>query len=309
MNQSTLEAAPAAPTRTAAQTSILAMIGAVLCWGTGPVMSKSALNFSGPLFLLVIQLAASLVFLFIALIVTKKLGRLNRAVLKPALTGILEPGLGYGLGNIGLVTTTVSAATLLGPSEAIFTCVLGFVFFKKRPNLITLISIVSIAVGVALIVAPSLSGRREVGSFVGNMFVLSGDVAAALYITLSSKLLETQDPLVLAFSQQVAGLVMVMAWLGMSMLAGTETPLLLHLTLSQIAYAALSGVIEFGPPMWLFLIALRALPANVVAIMMSLVPVVAIVEARIFLGEAMAPVQVIGGAMIVLTMLVIRRGE
>ncbi len=83
----------------------------------------------------------------------------------------------------------------------------------------------------------------------------------------------------------------------------------MHLTLEQIAYGALSGVIEFGPPMWLFLIALRRLPANVVAVMMSLIPVVAVCEAHVFLGEAMAPVQIVGGAMILGTMLVIRRGE
>ncbi len=309
MNKAMPETAPGSGTKAAAQSAVLAMIGAVLCWGTGPVMSKTALNFAGPIFLLVIQLAASLIFLFTAIVVTKNGRHLNRDVIKPALTGILEPGLGYGLGNIGLMTTTVSALTLLGPSEAVFTCALGFLLFKKRPNRVTLLSIVSISVGVALIVAPSLSGRRDVGSFVGNMYVLGGDFAAALYITLSSKLVETKSPLVLAFAQEVVGLAMAIAWLGFSLMAGTEALPTVHLTLEQIAYGALSGVIEFGPPMWLFLIALRRLPANVVAVMMSLIPVVAVCEAHVFLGEAMAPVQIVGGAMILGTMLVIRRGE
>ncbi len=220
MNKAMPETAPGSGTKAAAQSAVLAMIGAVLCWGTGPVMSKTALNFAGPIFLLVIQLAASLIFLFTAIVVTKNGRHLNRDVIKPALTGILEPGLGYGLGNIGLMTTTVSALTLLGPSEAVFTCALGFLLFKKRPNRVTLLSIVSISVGVALIVAPSLSGRRDVGSFVGNMYVLGGDFAAALYITLSSKLVETKSPLVLAFAQEVVGLAMAIAWLGFSLMAG-----------------------------------------------------------------------------------------
>jgi drug/metabolite transporter (DMT)-like permease len=42
---------------------------------------------------------------------------------------------------------------------------------------------------------------------------------------------------------------------------------------------------------------------------MSLVPVVAICEAHLFLGEIMAPVQILGGAIILATMVVIKRGE
>jgi drug/metabolite transporter (DMT)-like permease len=291
------------------QVSLLAMIGAVLCWGTGPVMSKSALSFSGPISLLLIQLAASLVFLLLAIVIRGAMGDLKPSLLTPALTGILEPGLGYGLGNIGLATTTVSAATLLGPSEAAFTCLLGFIFFRRQPNLITLLSIAAISVGVALIVAPSLSSGHEVGSFVGNMFVLSGDVAAAVYITLCSKLMETKEPLVLAFAQILVAFTMTLLWWILRLIAGTETLHLLQVTPARAAYAAVSGVTEFGPPTWLFLVALRGLRANVVAVMMSLVPVLAICEAHLFLGEIMAPVQILGGAIILATMVVIKRGE
>ena len=294
---------------TSSRVSLMAMAGAVLCWGTGPVMSKSALSFSGPIFLLLIQLGAGLMFLLLAVVIRGVTGGLKLSLLTPALTGILEPCLGYGLGNIGLATTTVSAATLLGPSEAAFTCLLGFIFFRHRPNRVTLLSIAAITIGVVLIVAPSWSLGRQAESFVGNMFVLSGDIAAAIYITLCSKLVETEEPLVLACVQLFVAFLTTLLWWILTLIVGTESLHLLQVTPARAAYAALSGVIEFGPPTWLFLVALRGLRANVVAVMMSLVPVAAICEAHVFLGEIMAPIQVLGGAIILATMVVIRRGE
>ena len=92
---------------------------AAVCWGLGTVLSKAALEDIAALPLLAIQLAVSLVILVLLM-------RVRRIPLRgedPALLGrlgILNPGIAYALGLLGLATITASLSVLLWVLEPSF---------------------------------------------------------------------------------------------------------------------------------------------------------------------------------------------
>jgi drug/metabolite transporter (DMT)-like permease len=269
-------------------------------------MSKWALSSSGPLFLLVVQLAASVMFLVTAALITRKKIKLDKSSAVASFTGVFEPTLGYGLGNIGLAMTTASVATLISASEAPLVCVLMYIIFGVRPNAFTAVALAGIAAGVFLIVQPSLLDESRGHPLMGNIFVLAGALAAAFYVTLSSRLVNVTEPLPLLISQQIMGLLLALLWLAAAIVVGwEEVPR--RASIEQIAFAAASGVVEFGPPFWLFLVAMKGLSANAVSVLIALVPVVAVVEAHLYLGEHMVAVQWIGSALVIAATVIAKR--
>jgi probable blue pigment (indigoidine) exporter len=93
---------------------VAALVAAASCWGLGTVVSKQVVDDVEPLTtLLPVQLAASCTLLFV---VTR--ARRERLTWTPPMRrltalGVLNPGIAYALGLIGLTTITASMSVLL----------------------------------------------------------------------------------------------------------------------------------------------------------------------------------------------------
>src|SRR5579864_1263009 len=98
-------------------TGLIAAALAALCWGSATVMSKSALGGFYPISLLVIQLIASVSFLWFFILFRYPERLPFREIIKFAWLGLLEPGLAYLLGLTGLADINASGATLIQSSE------------------------------------------------------------------------------------------------------------------------------------------------------------------------------------------------
>ena len=281
----------------------LAALAAMVMWGCGPILTKEALTFSDPIFLLVVQLAGSIAFLLAMTLILRVRLSPRGLMSRVAGIGVLEPGIGYGLGNMGLVLTTASAATLVNNCEFLFVVLFSVVILKQYPGRLTLISLALVMTGIMLISVPTLGGDDKFGSFAGNSLVMLGDIAAGLYIVLSSKYISNDDPLAIALYQQIVSFVLVVLWFLGFLASGREVFPGWSLMDPRLGFSLLSGVIEFGPPFWLFLVALKHLKANTVALMQAFIPIVTIICARVFLSEQMAVVQIIGGAVIIAALL------
>src|SRR5215469_3312705 len=152
-----------------------------LCWGTATVMSKGALSGFPPLALLTIQLAASVISLRTALMLRGASLPGLREGLRLAWLGLLEPGLAYVLGLIGLSATGAGSATLISASESVMIAALAALLLKERITLrFAVLSAVAIC-GLVLAV-----GVKDVVSdaFIGDAFIFAGTAAAALYVVL-----------------------------------------------------------------------------------------------------------------------------
>jgi uncharacterized membrane protein len=106
---------------------VASLMLAAVCWGFGTVMSKSVLAQVPPLTLLVVQLAVSLTFLWTIIAAQRLRVPLHRGTWRLGLTGLLNPGLAYTLGLLGLTLTTASLSSLIWAAEPIL--ILGLACF------------------------------------------------------------------------------------------------------------------------------------------------------------------------------------
>jgi len=107
------------------------LVLAAVCWGTGTVISKAALDEVPPLTLLPIQLGASLLILAALM---RRRGIAFRSGGSPLLgrLGLLNPGLAYALSLLGLTAITASLSVLLWAFEPLMIMALAAWFLHER---------------------------------------------------------------------------------------------------------------------------------------------------------------------------------
>ena len=117
------------PTNPIARRELLFLALAAACWGLGTVVSKRAIGEMSPLVLFPIQLASSLVVL--ALLMRRAgLPLLGSPRLLGRL-GLLNPGLAYALGLIGLTYISASLYVLLWALEPLLILLLAGIFLNE----------------------------------------------------------------------------------------------------------------------------------------------------------------------------------
>ena len=164
-------------------------------------------------------------------------------------------------------------------------------------------SILSLAflatIGIVLVALPDIADGAGEGALLGDILIAIGTLFAALYVIATRRLVLTIDPLPLSALQQSMGLL----WAVFVTLAGLVLGIV-PLGLNGVAWevfllAAVSGIVQYAMAFWLYLYALRRLPANVAALYLALIPVFGVGAAYAFLGESLVLVQWIGAVLIV----------
>lgn len=165
---------------------VLLVVAATACWGGGTVLSKQVLDRGvAPLTLLVIELAASCLLL-LGLTLVLRMGRIRGPGLgKLALLGILNPGLAYALGLLGLVTVTASMSVLLWGTEPVLILILAVLVLRERLAAGTVLAMaVALADGLLVIYRPGVAGDA-----VGVSLTVAAVMACACYTVLTRRLL------------------------------------------------------------------------------------------------------------------------
>lgn len=278
-----------------------AMVASAACWGLATVMSKGVLAHLPPFTLLVVQLAASVGFLWLVVAVLRIPVPLDRGARQAALSGVLEPGLAYAAGTSGLWLTGVANASLIGATEPLLVVLIVWVAFRHRPAFGTLVAIAAAASGVALVSAGSDPGRIgvSVGSLDGDLLIVGGTLSAALYVVVTSRLAGGIAPLPLAGLQQSVGLGFAVLLLAGVLAAGWEAPDLAAVPAAIWLLAFVSGIVQYALAFYLYLLGVRVLPVATAALFLALIPVFGAGGAALFLAEPLSAAQVLGCVVVV----------
>ena len=279
--------------------AILAAILSAACWGSATVMSKGVLAHIPPMTLLTIQLTASIIVLWFAVLILRLRVRLDQPTRRAGFSGILEPGLAYTFGIIGLALTTASNAALIGAAEPLLILFLAWFVLKERPDSRLLLLGAAATLGLLLVILPDATGLAGQGSLIGDALIFAGTLFAAFYVITTRRLVSTIEPLPLSALQQSVGLVWTLGVLAVALLTGLATLGLEDLPRSVLFLAVASGVVQYALAFWLYLFALRSLPANLAGFYLTLIPVFGIATASIFLGEVLSGPQWIGAGLII----------
>ena len=207
------------PVLSIAPRDLAALILAATCWGVGTVISKAALDEISPFTLLPIQLAASLAVLAVLM---RYQGISFRTEGSPLLgrLGLLNPGLAYALGLIGLTTITASLYVLLWALEPLMILFLAAWFLRERitPAFIVL-SLIAVAGMVVIIYDPSASS----GQLIGVGLTLAGIVCCAVYSVVTRRWIpDAKETSQVILSQQAHALVLAIGLVFVVGLAGGQ---------------------------------------------------------------------------------------
>ena len=276
------------------RTAVAALVAAAACWGTGTVVSKQVVDDVAPLTLLPVQLLASCVFLFVIALVRREPWAWTPPVRRLAALGILNPGIAYALGLIGLTTITASMSVLLWALEPVVIMLLAALVLREHIPLALAGGVAVAITGVLLVVyQPGVTGDS-----VGITLTLVSIGFCALYAVLTRRLLLDDSSLTVVLAQQAAALVFAVALATVVELAGGHGWDIAGHGAGGWLGAAASGVLYYGAGFWFFVIGLRQVPASVAGSFLPLIPVFGL-AAGYLVGERLEPRQWVGAVVIV----------
>jgi drug/metabolite transporter (DMT)-like permease len=280
----------------------LALIGAAASWGIATAISKRAVEELPPLVLLAVQLSASVVALGIVMRLAGVPFRDPDASPVLGRLGILNPGIAYLLSLIGLVSIGASVSVLLWATEPLWILALAAMVLGERlvPGAVVA-SVVAIA-GLALVVA---GGGGSIAP-IGVILSIAGVICCAIYTVVARRWIGTADgtaPVVL--TQQLYALAVVLVGIAVVAVSG-------QLTIGPVsslgwASAIASGLLYYATAYWLYLSALRELPASVASASFYLIPVFGVSASVILLGERLEPIQWVGAVVVIVAVAVVLR--
>jgi len=281
----------------------LALIAASAAWGIGTVISKRAVEEIPPLALLPIQLASSLAVMAVLLVANRMPFRDPTAPAALERLGILNPGLSYALGLLGLVSISASLAVLIWALEPLLILLLAGWFLRERLGVALIALSLVAAIGVGLVVYDPASA----GSLLGVALTFGGVVCCAIYTTAARRWLvrATETASIVAAQQAYAlGFALVLAAIAWAA-GGAVWPA--NPSAIGLASAAGSGVLYYGLAYWMYLWALQRMPASIAAASFYLIPVFGLVASFAVLGERLSTLQSIGAGIVLVAVLGIAR--
>ncbi len=273
----------------------LLIVLATACWGGGTVLSKQVLDRGvAPLTLLVIELAASSLLLGLGALARGARPTWSPTLRKLAWLGVLNPGVAYALGLLGLMSITASLSVLLWATEPVLIMLLAVFILRERIALATMVAVAIALIGVLLVLyQPGASGDA-----IGIALTAGAVSACAFYTVLTRRLLLDDSSVEVVLVQQVAALCFAVVTAGVVWGMGIGR-LGAPADLPTWGLAAASGMAYYGLAFWLFIGGLRGLPASVAGSMYPLIPVFGLAAAYL-VGDRLSGRQWIGAAIVIL---------
>jgi drug/metabolite transporter (DMT)-like permease len=285
---------------------VLAAILAALCWGASTVMSKAVLEKISPVSLLVMQLGASVIVLWLVVWIRRPAKGTWHEIARFAWLGLLEPGLAYFLGLMGLADTKAGGATLIHSSEAIMIVIISAILFREWPGLRFIVLSV-FAFGGLLVALGYLNHEIGGSSLLGTSLIFCGTASAAFYVVLSGRIAMYADPIYIVAWQQTVALAFALVMLPVQWTVHTQTQTFPS-TLSLWLMVALSGIVQFALAFSLYMKALSAVSANLAGSFLNLTPVFGLAGAFVFLREQFSILQMAGAALTIVSVTLISLG-
>lgn len=222
------------------------------------------------------------------------------------LSGITGISLYFVFEYLGVMRTTVANASLVLAAIPVMSILWG-ALRGRRYRAACWVGVAASMIGVFFVV---YFGAREEGGglnatvLLGNLLLLGACVCWVAYLEISNKLLARYTSLNLTAWQGLAGLVTLLPLALYEAARGKWVPVPVGGWLSVLFLALVCSALCF---FW-YAQALRALSTLQAAVFINLNPIVAVLGGVLFLGEPFAWMQLIGGVLIVGSILMVNVG-
>lgn len=286
--------------------AIRSLLLVMLIWGSAFVVTKAVETEVPPLLLALLRFVLASAILIPLTHVRGGLSLLPRPLPFGILAamGLTGVSLYFATSNLALIYATASDAALIQGSIPAVTAILAVLFLGERFDRGRGMGIGTSLVGVALVVLAGHPAGDAPNRLLGDLLMLGSVLAWSLYTVLGKRLEDASQTAVTAYSTLLGTLFLLPV--GLVDLAIHPPP-----TVSLAGWLALIylGTISSALSYLLWNHALPALDASQQANFLNLVPVVGVASAVLFLGEVLAPVQVVGGIFVLVGVWMAARGS
>lgn len=282
--------------------SILSVLGALIIWSSSFVAIKVAYETFPPITLGAARFVVAALILGALTLLPGNRQRLEKKDILPvAASGLLGITIYAVLQNIAMQWTSASNATLIIASYPIITVLLETLIYKTKMNPFKIIGII-IAIGGVVVLAYIKPEERQQYELLGILMLIVAGVAWAFYNFLTKKVVNKYPPITLLFYQTLFGAIFMLP-LSLFERAKWMAPTTMSF-LMMLFLGVFCSVIAY----LLYNLGLKALSPSAVISMLNLVPIFGVMFSFLLLGEAITQRMMIGGAIIILgVMLSVRR--
>lgn len=219
-----------------------------------------------------------------------------------AVAGGVFFALDLALWNTAVLKTQAAVATILGNNTPIFVGIMSWVVLHRRPRAAFWSGLTLSLAGCLLIISANLNPATATrGSVIGDLLALAASVFFAAYLIVTERVRQSMDTLTfnaLAIAGSVGALLVIALAL--------RLPLTGFPPRTWLALAGL-GLISQLVAYYALVYALGHLPATVTSVgLLAQVPCT-VALAWLLLGEPLTPVQMAGGAVVLLGIYVVNR--
>jgi len=201
--------------------------------------------------------------------------------------------------NTGINYTTAVNASLIVTFVPLITILLDIVFYHSRITALKLIGVVIAVVGTYLSVTANGQISLDSVHFKGNMYMVGAMLVWALYTLINKSLQGKYSGLSMTTFQTVFGTAALVP------LALTEVKQWQPISLTSVWHILFLAVCCSVAGYLFYNYALKHLDVTVTTIYLNLIPVVGVAGGFIFLGESILPIQLIGGVITLLAIIVV----
>jgi drug/metabolite transporter (DMT)-like permease len=277
--------------------SIAMLLLAVLTWGGTYVVTKTGVEELPPMLFALLRFVVAALVLVPLAVLRGGMARLPRPTpwRTLVLMGLTGVGLYYTGFNLALTFTTASQGALVQSSIPAVTAIMAMVWLRERLSPQRIFGIVLAVAGVLLIVArtsPDVSARSP---RIGNLLMFGTVLVWGVYTILAKRVADVDVIAVTAVVAVVGTVILIPA----ALIEAVRTPLPAISAASWLRVLYL-GALASAVGYMLYGRALRDLDASLVGAFVNLAPVIGVVSGVVLLGEAIAPVAILGGVLVLL---------
>ena len=218
--------------------------------------------------------------------------------------GVGGHGFYQALFVIGLERTSSGNSALIIATSPLWTAFIAHAVGIERIKSRAWIGLLVAFLGTAVLVVLGARDDRGAGHLSGDLLTLGAAVAWGAYTVFSQPLIPVLGPLGLTSRSTLYALPVI--WLLAAPSLGGGLP---RLDGSEWFAVVFSGFFSTGLAYVLWNRSIRRVGPSQTAVVVNLVPVIAIVCGALFLGEGVTPAQVVGGAFILVGILQMRRAR
>ena len=275
---------------------MLMLIFVNVMWGLSFIFSKAALCEGMPAMTLAFwRYVLTAVMLLPMCLKTEGGVRLGKWAPRALLTTLLGITVYFYFELTGLQRTTASAASLILALVPMLTLLFRVAFCREKISRMRWFAVILSLVGAYFVIVTD-SGEGS-GTLAGNLLMVCACLCWTGYILTTPKLMAACSSMRVSTWQAIAGMI----------------------TLAPFAFAERSEWVPISPMAWMYIIllsavcsalcyvlyneAIRFVDSLTVSLIINLNPVAACIGGAILLGEALAPLQLFGGVLIILSMI------